>query len=94
MNQHQIPSCRWAILFIRRKVPPRKVDVEAKASFWWSTATTISISSSCRAKSLARMTYHPPESIVAISYLVAYSRRNLSHTTSVTFAFTRARIPS
>ena len=33
MNQHQLPPCRLAILFIRRKVPPRKVDVDANASF-------------------------------------------------------------
>lgn len=33
MNQHQFPPCRLAILFIRRNVPPRKLDVDAKASF-------------------------------------------------------------
>jgi hypothetical protein len=33
MNQHQFPPCLLAILFIRRNVPPRKVDVDENASF-------------------------------------------------------------
>jgi hypothetical protein len=39
MNQHQFPPCRLAILFIRRNVPPRNVDVDANASFCLSAAT-------------------------------------------------------
>jgi hypothetical protein len=34
MNQHQFPPCFDAILFIRLNVPPRKVEVFEKMSFW------------------------------------------------------------
>jgi hypothetical protein len=33
MNQHQLPPCLLAMLFIRRNVPPRKFVVDAKVSF-------------------------------------------------------------
>lgn len=85
MNQHQFPPCRLAILFIRLNVPPRNVDVEAKASFCESATRTACIVSNPRALgghswATARDpdTHHASQLEIAVPHLVSYPRRNLS----------------
>jgi hypothetical protein len=69
MNQHQFPPCLEAILVILRNVPPRKLVVDAKESFFMS----VGLEKLEQLAAACHMTYHSSQFQISISYFISYT---------------------
>lgn len=81
MNQHQFPPCFRAILFIRLNVPPRRDEVDEKASFCkggqvrrWTSGKR----GKCTGKGEDDKTYHRAQLHIRLPYFIPDTHRNLS----------------